>query len=228
VGIALYLEELLDLDGARHTDAREIIAAQVDQHHVLGAILLGCQQPLGVTVASLRRTGDRVDACAASLALDERLRRRPDQREAVELEQEQIRGRIDATQGAVQLQRRRRRGSLRSLREHDLERIARADVILCDANRCLVVRLVRSAVRGAARSCRAGKIRHRLREERRHGVGVTADHLRSSEDVVESDQHVRNEEAALGPARAVVGKRDGRLQPCGVVVSEVADDGLPA
>ena len=88
MGVALYLEELLDLDGARHADTREIVAAQVDEHYVLGAILLGCEQPLGITVSSLRRTGDRVDACAASLALDERLRRRPDQREAVELEQE--------------------------------------------------------------------------------------------------------------------------------------------
>jgi hypothetical protein len=59
-------------------------------------------------------------------------------------------------------------------------------------------------------------------------IGVTADHLGRSQDVVEPDQHVRDEEPALGQVRTVVGKRDGRLQPCGVVVRDVADDRLPA
>ena len=230
VGVAFYLEELLDLDGARHADTREIVAAEVDEHHVLGSILLGCEQPLGIAVASLGRAGDRVDAGAASLALDERLGRRSDQREPVELEQEEIRGRVDTTQRAVELQRRRRGGSLGALREHDLERVARADVFLRRANRCLVVRRGPGCVaRSRASRSTPGRAGHRLCEQRRRprrrSPRITS---RGPEDVVEPDQHVRDEEAALGQSGAVVGKRDGRLQPSGVVVGEVADDGLPA
>src|SRR6266550_4975160 len=48
VGIALHFEELLDLDGARYADAREIVPAQIDEHYVLGSVLLGCEQALGI------------------------------------------------------------------------------------------------------------------------------------------------------------------------------------
>ena len=41
-------------------DAREVVAAEVDEHDVLGAVLLGGEQPLGVALAraaSSRRSG---------------------------------------------------------------------------------------------------------------------------------------------------------------------------
>src|SRR6266536_2979721 len=46
--------------------------------------------------------------------------------------------------------------------------------------------------------------------------------------MVEAHEYVGYEEAALGQACAVVGKRHGRLEPGGVVVGEVADDRLAA
>ena len=54
------LEEALDLHRAGHADAREVVAAEVDEHHVLGAVLLRGEQPLGVALAraaSSRRSG---------------------------------------------------------------------------------------------------------------------------------------------------------------------------
>ena len=86
-------------------DAREVVAAEVDEHHVLGAVLLGGEQPLGVALARLRRAGDRVQRGARALALDERLGRGADEREAVELEQEEVRRRVDAAQRAVERER---------------------------------------------------------------------------------------------------------------------------
>src|SRR6266542_2960946 len=46
--------------------------------------------------------------------------------------------------------------------------------------------------------------------------------------MVEADQHVGNEEAALRQTCALVGERHGRLEPRAMVVGKVADDGLAA
>ncbi len=59
---ALRLQEALDLDRPGDADAREVVPPEVDEHHVLGAILLGGEQPLGVAVARAGRAGDRVQA----------------------------------------------------------------------------------------------------------------------------------------------------------------------
>src|SRR5207253_2396778 len=108
----------------------EVVAAEVDQHQVLGAVLLGGEQPLGVPRARVRRPGYRVEAGAAALELDERLGGRADEREAVELEQEEVRRRVDAAQRPVELEGRRGGRALGPLREHDLERLAAADLLL--------------------------------------------------------------------------------------------------
>ena len=80
---ALGLEEALDVDRPRHGDAREVVAAEVDEHHVLGPVLLRGEQALGVALAGRRRAGDRVQARPPALRLDERLGRRADERDAV-------------------------------------------------------------------------------------------------------------------------------------------------
>ena len=73
------VREALRLEVARHPDAaglahsREIVAAEVDEHHVLGAVLLGGEQPLSVSLARLGRTGDRIQARRPAFALDEGL-----------------------------------------------------------------------------------------------------------------------------------------------------------
>jgi hypothetical protein len=71
----LRLEEALDVDGPGYADTGEVVTAEVDEHHVLGPVLLGGEQSLGVAGPGCGRAGDRVQARAAALELDERLRR---------------------------------------------------------------------------------------------------------------------------------------------------------
>ena len=136
----LRLEEALDLHRAGPADAREVVPAEVDEHHVLGAVLLR-----GRAAAPRRRRRARVvPAIGFSEArrpsrLDERLRRGADECEAVELEQEEVRRRVDAPQRAVELERARRGRPLGALREDDLERVAGADVLLRLHDRALVL-----------------------------------------------------------------------------------------
>ena len=66
VAVAADLHELDHLDGARLADPAEVVAAEVDEHHVLGA-LLGVGEQLGLQGGVLRRVaaarlgaGDRV------------------------------------------------------------------------------------------------------------------------------------------------------------------------
>ena len=60
VRVALRLHEALDAHGARHADAREVVAAEVDEHHVLGAVLLrrrGAPRRRPRRARSCRRSG---------------------------------------------------------------------------------------------------------------------------------------------------------------------------
>ena len=58
--------------------------------------------------------------------------------------------------------------------------------------------------------------------------GIAADHLGEPQHVVEADQRVGDDEAALRELAPCVGKRHGGLQRRRVVVADVADDGLAA
>src|SRR4029079_623977 len=71
VGVALGLEELADADGARLAHAREIVAAQVDEHDVLRPVLLGGEKLFRVSLARAGRPGNRVQARPRSLQLHE-------------------------------------------------------------------------------------------------------------------------------------------------------------
>ena len=55
----LHLHVARHVHGARLADAGEVVAAEVDEHHVLGAVLLGGEQPLDVALGRLGRAGDR-------------------------------------------------------------------------------------------------------------------------------------------------------------------------
>src|SRR5205085_8251963 len=136
---ALGLQEPLDADGAGDADAREVVAAEVDEHDMFGPVLLGREETFGVAGAGASRTGDRVDARPPALELDERLGRGADEREPLELEQEEVGRRVDAAERTVEVERRRDRRPLGSLREDDLERVAGADVLLCRTDAPLVL-----------------------------------------------------------------------------------------
>ena len=120
-----------------------------------------------------------------------------------ELEQEQVRRRIDAPQRPVDLERRRRRRPHRPLRGHDLERIAGADVLHRDAHHLLV-----ALSRGEALDRRPPQQRCRSRtglglEQRRSSSGSPASTSAMPGTVVEADEGVHDDEPALrkgGPA----------------------------
>ena len=209
-------------------DAREVVAAEIDEHHVLGAVLLRGEQPLGVAGAGRGRAGDRVQAGAAALDLDQRLGRRADQGEVAELEQEQVRRRVDAPQRAVEVERARRRRPLGPLREHDLEGVARADVLLRRRPRSLV-RAAAPAAAGSAPGCPAARRRERGRgrfEQRfaapRRRRAAPPPARRRGRTGRASRRRRSRLSGRSGPSRR---QRDGRLEHRGVVVARVADHG---
>src|SRR5581483_7297831 len=61
----------------------------------------------------------------------DRLGRAADESDVAELEEEEVRRGVDATQRPVELDRRRRGRARRALRDHDLEDVALTDVLLC-------------------------------------------------------------------------------------------------
>ena len=146
-----------DADAAGHRGAADVVAAEVEQHQMLGALLgIGEQARRGSPrppravlprgrVPAIGRIGDLAVADA-----DEDLGARADQREAGQVEMiEEGRG-VDAAQRAVELERRQREGRGEALREHDLEDVAGDDVVLARA------RPSPRSVRGRARACRRG------------------------------------------------------------------------
>ena len=128
--VALGLHEALDPHRAGHADAREVVAAEVDQHRVLGAVLLRREQRRGISFPRRDRARDRVELGAAARAFDHGLGRAAHERDLPELQQKEIRRRVDAPQRPVELDGRRRRRAGRALRDHDLEDVAFADVLL--------------------------------------------------------------------------------------------------
>ena len=225
----LRLEESRHAHRARPADAREVVAPEVDQHHVLGAVFLGREEPLGVAFARPGRAGDRVQRRGAPLGLDQGLGRGADEREAVELEQEQVRRGVHAPQRSVDVERTRGSRPLGALRKDDLERVAGADVLLGLHDRALVF-VPRGQAPGRARGCAtAGRVlRERAVQERGDLGRVAGQHLGHPRRVVEAHERLGDDEAALRKVASGLRERHRRLQHCGVVVAEVADDGLAA
>ena len=79
VAVALDAHEVDDLDGPPVAHATEVVAPEVDEHQVLGALLLVGEQLLGERVVLLgrrpapARAGDRVQQRPAVIDLDQRL-----------------------------------------------------------------------------------------------------------------------------------------------------------
>ncbi len=225
VRVALGLEEADDVNGAGRADPREVVSAEVDQHDVLGLVLLGREQALGVTRTGARRPGYRVQRGARALELDQGLRGGADEGDPVQLEQEVVRGRVDAPERAVEGERRRAGLPLRPLREHDLEGVARADVLLRPPD-AVLVGLLRGEAPGSSGSSRVRRLLRDLPGQTIGDLGrIAREHLGDARDMVEADERVGDDEAALRKPRAGLRERNRRLQHGDVVVAEVADDG---
>ena len=110
----LQLHERGDLDRRRIAHLRQVIASQVDEHHVFRQ-LLGILKQLGRQAVVLRRirptrtrTGDRIRPDAASFTLDEGLRRRTDNLKMTALlvgqvQEVHVGRRVDRTQHAIDI-----------------------------------------------------------------------------------------------------------------------------
>ena len=108
VAVALDLHVLADGHGPRPRDPPEVVAAEVDEHHVLGTLLgvalelLGEQGVLAIVRAARTGPGDGVGGELVALDLEEQLRRCADDLEAGGPDEEQVRARVDPPQGAVE------------------------------------------------------------------------------------------------------------------------------
>ena len=176
VGVVLDLHELVDGDRARRRDATDVVAAQVDQHDVLGALLLVGEQVgaqaavLGSRGAARTRAGERTREHAVALDAHERLGARAHERHVARADVEHVRRRVHRAQHAVEVEPVALVGCRVALREHDLEDVAGRDVLLGGLD--LVDELLARGVR-----------LHRHRS--RHAVGTELGAARPDVDALE-------------------------------------------
>src|SRR6266851_3575261 len=126
----------IDVDRSRTRHAADVVAAEIDQHHVLRPFLEVTEQLFfqpriflrcGATTPGARER-PRLDALA--LDLYELLGRRPDDvAVATEREKEHVRRRVDRAQTAVDVEWAGREMLAKALRNHDLEGVAGVDVL---------------------------------------------------------------------------------------------------
>ena len=247
VRVALDRHEIRHLHRAGQGDAPELVAAEIDQHEMLGALLLVLQQGVGVApVLLLRRAagpraGDRPQAGGAVVEADHRLGRRADQRAAARLQEEEVGGGIDVALRPVEADQVVRGGADEALRDHALDDVALVNVLLHPGHHALVVvGLVHGpwpldAAPGARRGVGGGGAQHReqlphpgfggVEEVGLGGVVLEREgkHGQRVGDVVEDQERVGNDELRQRPlGRKAV--RHARLEEVDHLVGEVADE----
>ena len=136
MAVTLGHEALAHLDAAGLAHVADVVAAQVDQHQVLGALLgVGQQFRLQGQVLGRRRTArararDRAHRHLAALQPHQDLRRRAHHLGAAGIEEVHVGRGIHRPQRAVHVHRSGIERHAHALRQHHLEGIARGDVVL--------------------------------------------------------------------------------------------------
>ena len=126
----------LDPHGAVARDAAHVVAAEIQEHDVLGAFLgigeelLGKRSVLLVGFAAAARARNGPDRNLAGLDLYHDLGRRADQAQVAEREVEHVWGGINHPEGAIDVERIGRRRRRQTLTQDDLKDVARVDVFL--------------------------------------------------------------------------------------------------
>ncbi len=162
LAVALDEERIGDLDRADLGDTADIVAPEIEQHQVLGALLRVCQQLFGESIvlglgrAAPPRAGDRPDRDSVVAQAHQDFGARADDLEVAEIEIAQERRRIDPPQRPVKRERRQRERRLEALRQHDLEDVAGADVLLRLVDHLQILGLAR--VRGGRRGRQVGDV----------------------------------------------------------------------
>jgi hypothetical protein len=148
VRVALDHHQVAHRHAARPADATEVVAAQVDQHHVLGP-LLGIGEQFGLQGLVLHLipaagsgAGDRPHrgphrAVLQWFGLDHHLRAGADQVPVAEVEEGHVGGGVDHPQAAVEVEGIALDAGLKPLAQHQLEHITGLDVGLAAAYRVL-------------------------------------------------------------------------------------------
>ena len=249
VAVVLDRHEVLDLDAAVLAHAAEVVAAEVDEHHVLGALLRVGEQLLGdpPVVLGVRparaRAGDRAGRDVAAGDGDQRLGARAGDLEVAEVEEVHVRARVDGAQAAVDRERLDRDRRRPALRGHDLVGVAGVDVLDDPRDHRLEllaghVRLERGRLPVAPPGGRAGRgtgpaSRQRtsaiVSSARRVGglevlVGVdVGEHRDRVLEVVEHDERVGEHQREVGQAERIGVRLAERLDRAHEVVGEEPD-----
>lgn len=252
VRIAADVHEPGDGDGARHADTAEVVASEVDEHEVFGALLLVGEQligqaaVLGLVPAPRAGAGDRVGRRDPVLDGDEGLGAGADQVEARQAQQEEIGAGVRDAQLAVDVEGRGGDRHVEALGGHHLEDVAGPHVLLGLLDEPLELprsTLVLDHGRGDL-ACRREHRRTRRaqpgghRPDAPHGIRpgplgalravVVVDGIGDEPDlaaVVVEDGHVRGEHHDhVGHAQVVgQGLAQGRLLLALHVIAEIAD-----
>ena len=249
VRVALDVHQRRHLHGPGHADAAEVVACEIDEHDVLGALLFGRLQLVGHLLlvrriaAAAARAGDRMRLDDAVLDADQHLRRRADDVHVAEFEIVHVRRRIDRPKRAIHLERMRIGLAREALRHLDLIRVAARNVRLraLDFRHKLLTRVVRDE--GALDVGRARRVvrqaRERLREARDklldlprrlpvRGVDIAieprvADDFDLALQVIEDEQRVAEQEDRLREALRIRFRQRQFLVVAGAFVRHVAD-----
>ncbi len=116
--------------------AADVVAPEVDEHHVLGTLLLVALQLLGqphiffLVPPARPRAGNRVRLDATALDPHQHLRRRADDGAVADAQEIHVGRRIDVAERTIDGERIRGERRLEPLREHHLIDVAGGDVFL--------------------------------------------------------------------------------------------------
>src|SRR5215213_1227757 len=250
VGVPLDPHELVHPDGPGAADPAEVVAGQVDQHHVLGPLLLvrlelGLQGEVGLRVgAAGTGAGDGSHGGPAALDGDQDLRRRAGDGDPGQAQEVHVRGGVDDPQDPVDVEGVGGGRHREPLGRHHLEDVAGGDVLLGHGDHLLVAAggEVAGGGRGRAGGRQRGR-RGRHRDRQPGGQGVDApggvgpgglqvggrgdDHVGHQHqplaEVVEDDHRAGEDQHPLGQPEVVLGLVGQALQLPDEVVAEVAD-----
>ncbi len=163
MGIALDLGEGVDPHRAGLAHAPEVVAPQVHEHDVLGALLrvraqFGLEPRVLLGGASARTgSGDGAGGSGASGEFDEFLRRGADEGLAAEAQEEVVGRRIHQPERPVERQGRHRRFGSELLRGNDLDDLPGADVLFALLDDGLVFRRGHFGFEGVGMCRRGGR-----------------------------------------------------------------------
>ncbi len=246
--VALDGKGLGDLDAAGARDAADVVAGEVDEHEVLGALLRVGQQLFLHAQVELGRgaaragAGDRADRdlrpLRRVLVAHQDLGRRADDLELAHVVEVHVRRRVEGAQRPVQRQRRFGEPLGQPLADLHLHHVAGGDVLLGDADRVQVVvlrELALDGIGGAALDRRGGDAEPELVAELREAalgaevrlglsrVGID-DEVEAAGQVVDDGQllGVQQQDVGRVEAAGLLGGGQPGLDVAHGVVAEVA------